>query len=79
MIENKFQSTSYSQHVWNDYVDFKVTLLDNGDERISMQVSMSDKTHREVKCTMFLPEFKPSKIMLAGSGSATYIKSIRLQ
>jgi hypothetical protein len=27
---------------------------------------------------MFLPEFKPSKMMLAGSGSATYIKSIKI-
>jgi hypothetical protein len=64
--------------VWNDFVDFKITLIDNGDDRVMMQVSTSDKSNREVKCNMFLPEFKPSKIMLSGSGSATYIKSIKV-
>jgi len=60
-------------------VDLKITLIDNGDDRVMMQVSTSEKSSREVKCNMFLPEFKASKIMLAGSGSATYIKSIRVQ
>lgn len=78
MMENKFQATCYSQHVWNDFVDFKITLIDNGDDRVMMRMSMNEKNHREVKCNMFLPEFKPSKIMLAGSGSATYIKSVKV-
>ena len=43
MMENKFQQTGFSQHVWNDYVDFKVCLIDNGDDRVTMQVSMNDK------------------------------------
>lgn len=40
---------------------------------------MSDRSQRDVKCNMFMPEFRPSKIMLAGSGSATYIKSLKLE
>jgi hypothetical protein len=44
--------------VWNDFVDFKVNLIDNGDDRIIMQVFMNDSQKREVKCNMFLPEFK---------------------
>ena len=59
-------------------MDFKINLIDNGDDRVIMQVFMNDKNQREVKCNMYLPEFKPSKIMFAGSGSATYIKSVRI-
>ena len=34
MMENKFPDGQPSQAVWNDYVDFKIKICDNGDDKI---------------------------------------------
>lgn len=79
MNEDRFSAQSYPKHVWNDFVDFKIELNDNGDERISLSVFTKAETKRDVKCSLFLPEFEPSRVMLAGCGSATYIKSLKVE
>ena len=34
MMENKFPDGQPSQAVWNDYVDFKIKICDNGDDKM---------------------------------------------
>ena len=34
MMENKFPDGQPSQAVWNDYVDFKIRVSDNGDDKM---------------------------------------------
>ena len=78
MMENEFPNGQPSQAVWNDYVDFKIKVNDNGDDKVTLTVYLNAKKQLEIPCQMFLPVFNPAKIMLAGSGSGTYIKQIRI-
>ena len=36
MMENKFPDGQPSQAVWNDYVDFKIKVNDNGDDKVTL-------------------------------------------
>ena len=36
MLENKFPDGQPSQAVWNDYVDFKIKVNDNGDDKVTL-------------------------------------------
>ena len=78
MMENRFPDGQPSQAVWNDYVDFKIKVNDNGDDKVSITLYLNAKKHLEIPCQMFLPVFDSTKIMMAGSGSGTYIKQIRI-
>lgn len=78
MMTNNFTDEQTSESVWNDYVDFKLKLNDNGNDKVSLTVFLNSKKHLEVPCSMFLPVFDTTKIMVAGSGSATYIKQIKI-
>lgn len=78
MMSNKFTDGQPSSAVWNDYIDFKILVNDNGDDRASLTVYLNERKSLEIPCSMFLPYFDPAKIMFAGSGSGTYLKQIRI-
>ena len=42
MMENKFPDGQPSQAVWNDYVDFKIKVNDNGDDRVTLTGKIAD-------------------------------------
>ena len=48
MMENRFPDGQPSQAVWNDYVDFKIKVNDNGDDRVSITLYLNAKK----KCTI---------------------------
>ena len=72
-----------------DYVDFSVTLVDNGDDRLCLQVALGQARTLNLVCQMFVPVFEPSKILFAGktaysliwvgSGHATYLKEVKIR
>ena len=35
MMDNKFPKGQPSQAVWNDYIDFKIKINDNGDDKVT--------------------------------------------
>jgi len=37
MNRDRFLASQSSQAVWDDYVDFKVALIDNGDNKVILQ------------------------------------------
>jgi len=74
MNRDRFLASQSSQAVWDDYVDFKVALIDNGDNKVILQVWINEAKTLEINCGMFIPFLEPCHVMLAGSGSATYIK-----
>ena len=79
MHSDKFNSKSTSQAIWEDYLDFKIVLVDNGDDKVSLRTYLGDKKELEISCSMFLPSFHPCKVMLGGHGQAAYIKSIQIK
>lgn len=59
-------------------MDFNVTIIDNGDHRVFIQAHLSNKKSLDICCNMYEPEFNPCHIMIGGSGSASYLKKIKI-
>ena len=38
MLTDKFANQASSEATWDDYLDFKVTIIDNGDEKVTIQI-----------------------------------------
>lgn len=51
MMENTFSSQPSQQAVWNDYVDFKIRLIDNGDNKVTLKGRF---THISIICCLTL-------------------------
>ena len=62
-----------------DFVDFSVNLIDNGDEKLVLQVHLGKQKTINMVCSMYNPVFEPCKVMFAGSGFATYIKELKVR
>jgi len=78
MEKDKFFDKSNAPSVWDDKVDFKVNIVDNGDDKVSISIALKDNQSIDLVCNQYIPHFDASKIMFAGSGSATYIKQVRI-
>lgn len=59
-------------------MDFYFSILDNGDNRVYTQCHLDRKRVINICCNLYEPIFDPCNVMLAGSGSGTYIKRIRI-
>eukprot|EP00347_Sterkiella_histriomuscorum_P008891 403343351 len=62
-----------------DYVDFNMTMIDNGDDRVCLQVGLNDKKTLNLICQMYMPVFEPTKVLFSGSGHATYLKEVNIK
>ena len=64
-----------------DYVDIKLKYVDNGDDRVMVQGAISGHQKRLINmvCSMFIPVFDLTKLMLAGSGASILMKQISLR
>jgi hypothetical protein len=69
------QPTLKSQQ--EDYVDFNITLVDNGDDKVCLQgknsfcslmlkVNLTEHKSINLVCQMFIPVFEPTKVLFAG-------------
>ena len=59
-----------------DYVDLKMTLIDNGDDRVFVSAATSNKRVISMTCNKFIPNFRDNHLMLAGSGDSVLLKNI---
>ena len=58
MMENKFPDGQPSQAVWNDYVDFKIKVNDNGDDRVTLTGKITDFQIPKTKTICSLSKLK---------------------
>lgn len=66
----------------------KFTIVDNGDDQVTVKckqssaqcclVHLSDTKYLDISCNMFKPALEESKVMIAGSGTASYLKSVKI-
>lgn len=77
--EDKHLKTVSTKAQKEDYVDFNITLIDNGDDRVCLQVGLNDKKTLNLICQLYIPVFDATKILFAGSGHATYLKEISIK
>jgi len=75
----QFASTPSIDSLVEDFVDFKLIVVDNGDDKTCLQIYISEKKMLNVMCNLYVPVLEPSRIMLAGSGNAVYIKELRIR
>ncbi|CAG9320423.1 unnamed protein product [Blepharisma stoltei] len=62
--------------VVQDFVDMKMTLIDNGDDRIFVSAAISNKRVVSMSCNKFIPTLRETSLMLAGSGDSVLLKNI---
>jgi len=75
----QFASTPSIDSLVEDFVDFKLIVIDNGDDKTCLQIYISEKKMLNVMCNLYVPVLEPSRVMLAGSGNAVYIKELRIR
>mmetsp|Transcript_42687 Transcript_42687/g.49055 ORF Transcript_42687/g.49055 Transcript_42687/m.49055 type:complete len:339 (+) Transcript_42687:75-1091(+) len=70
-----------SEAILEDFIDVKLRLIDNGDEKIIAQTAVSEPNKRRLNmvCNTFIPVMDPSYVMFAGSGNSVYIKNISIK
>lgn len=62
--------------VVQDFVDMKMTMIDNGDDRVFVSAAISNKRVVSMSCNKFIPTFRETQLMLAGSGDSVLLKNI---
>lgn len=58
-----------------DYVDIKVNLIDNGDDKVFITAITPNKRIMNSMCNKFIPSLNDTNIMLAGSGDGVLLKN----
>lgn len=61
--------------VIQDFVELKLTIIDNGDDRVFVSAMTSSKRVVSMSCSKFIPTFRDSHIFLAGSGDSILLKN----
>lgn len=63
-----------------DYCDFKMSILDAGEERIQVKVLFNDSNiENDIHGDFFLPMFDYSKVMISGSGQSCLLKDFSIK
>ena len=65
--------------VTQDSVDMKLTLIDNGDDRVFVTAATSSKRVVNMTCNKFIPCFREHPLMLAGSGESVLLKNVSVR
>lgn len=63
----------------HDYVDLKMTLIDNGDDKVFVSASTSNRRIVSMSCNKFIPNFRDNSLLLAGSGDSVLLKNISVR
>lgn len=58
-----------------DYVDMKLRFIDNGDEKVFVRAMRGKDLSIEMSCDKYIPCFRDTHIMLAGSGDSVLLKN----
>jgi hypothetical protein len=58
-----------------DFVELKLTVIDNGDDRVFVTVAVSNKRVINMCCNKYIPCFRDSHIFIAGSGDSALLKN----
>ena len=62
-------------NIMQDFVELKLTVIENGDDRVFVTVMASNKRVMNMSCNKYIPCFRDSCIFLAGSGDSVLIKN----
>ncbi|CAG9328472.1 unnamed protein product [Blepharisma stoltei] len=62
-----------------DYVDIKVDLIDNGDDKVFITAVTTNKRCMNSCCNKFIPCFRDTHIMLAGNGDGVLLKNVAVK
>jgi len=74
---NKEKAKEYYE---NDYCDFKMSIIDAGEERIHVKVLFNESNiENDIQGDFFLPMFDYSKVMISGSGQSCIVKSFYIK
>lgn len=63
------------EEIFNDFVDMKIKYIDNGDDRVFVKAMLGKDKNVEMSCDKYIPCFKETQIMLAGSGDSVLLKN----
>ncbi|OMJ93698.1 hypothetical protein SteCoe_3262 [Stentor coeruleus] len=61
--------------VMQDFIELKLTIIDNGDDRVFVSAMSSNKRVISMSCNKFIPSFRDTHIFLAGSGDSVLLKN----
>ena len=62
-----------------DYVDMKLRFVDNGDDKVFVRAMLRKDKHIEMSCDKYIPCFRETPVMLAGSGDSVLLKNITVR
>ena len=63
------------ENIMQDYVELKLTIIENGDDRVFVTAMASNKRVMNMSCNKYIPSFRDSCIFIAGSGDSVLIKN----
>ena len=66
---------SSEEAVRQDYIDLKLTLVDNGDDKVFLRAITSNRSNFRFMCNKFIPKLTDCPLMLAGSGDSVLLKT----
>jgi len=62
-----------------DYTEMKMTLVDNGDDRVFVSAVISNKRVVNMSCNKFIPSFREQHLFLAGSGDSVLVRNVAVR
>ena len=60
-------------------MDIKFSLTDNGDDKVYLEVFLSNDKKIVNVCSLYTPQLEPSRLMIGGLGHSVYIKELSLR
>ena len=68
-----------------DYIDLRVNLWDNGDDRVFVEIStryignLSGRSHLNMSCSYYIPCMRESRLILAGNGDSVEVRKVHAE
>ena len=69
----------FGEELMQDYVDLKIKFIDNGDDKVFVKANVGKDKFIEMSCDKYIPCFRDSHIMIAGSGDSIILKNVSVR
>lgn len=76
---DKFLDSPNDKMLKDDYIDLKLSVIDNGDEKCLVEMQMNSDQKINLVCNMFLPIEKETTLMVGATGYAAYLRTLSVK
>lgn len=64
------------ENILLDFTEIKLTLIDNGDNRVIVRTSVNGNKECVMSCNKYVPTLKDSSVLVAGSGTSVLLRDV---